>query len=1523
MKKLGVMFLALLMALTACLPGFAAGAGGMMDSTTRNAELSAFTDGAGHIYISGLGSPVNATLAKEIVSIDPYRILFLAQENVAAGIPATRLIALALDTMEETVITDEAADACVVGDHAYYIPVSDPMKVLRYALDTGASELACESKEPVERLYAVSEGAVAVLSGGISAYAIDMDGYTVYNREIAQEYAVFEGFDVYTTADGSLYAHTGTESVLLDSNVAAWAVLQDKVYYLTQNSGLLSLKAYDPLAGLWRVILPVCQFMQPQLTASQSLLFMLSRDNTVYTVDPESGAMTKHTALPAMDSYTLENGAKIESYRIEAVSGQLNVLGLVRQAAEAPAFTFVQYAEQTVETETMYRLLSAYVIQNEDTVYALLQPAEQYTLLQYGSRGEAVSAIQDPLLKLGYYDYRVDGIFGWRTEDAIELLQADLGLAVTGAADADLQKLILSGTLEAYNPYRALAKGDRGSRVLTMQQRLRKLGYLADGADAIFGSRTQAAVSLFQRENNLRETGVADEGTLKLLYSKAASACSVYIELVRGDSGYRVRELNDRLKKLYYLEGSTGSNYTSATISAVRKFQTVAGLKQTGIATPEVQKALFDKKAPENPDFITLRRGDDNERVKQMQNRLNDLGYHAGVADGSYGKNTQIAVKLFQRIAGLKATGTADVETLRRLFAKDAPEYKEPEKIGVPVVSVEGYTAVENGVYVIDDTISTVLLNWYADGDVASYSIRISDANGAVLAEESAVTSEMMSLPVEGIVPGMLYTLTVTAHPQENANDSATAAELSFMRAVQPEEPEAAITSLVILPAGSYESADGYLVFNADAALAWGATGEVFGYTWRVTDADGDVMAGYANDNISVTDSVELKAADFPAGNVYTLTVEVYSPVDTAPALTESLSFSFAAPQQDEEPGDDQPGEEDNAEDTKTDDENQSSSGQPGDGQTNEGESSTDAPAGENQNGETEGENQSGATEGETYVVIDMSVWPEGDHPLTEAGYLLSEDTTFRWQVTGNPYGYAYRIFDPNGNGVTGYESQELTKEESLTIREADFALDATYTLTLYAFEDPAVQPMVLSVPFVYPSDLNAPAGGDVVDEPENIQPVDRRALYQDFYSRYCTMEEGVVLADVTGDGKAEMIVKRVGGQTIEGYVYTVDETTATVVQIDTVVMMPAHAGGTVGWYLVPNGESWALVEETDNMWQGYGEASFMKYVLSENGERIALDSGWITDQEPACVDADGRLLDFLIDEFGGMVADAISPGYVIYRSNSLARLTMDVLYMEAHDTLYGEVGVVSVGLSSLEDSGEDNGISGEVVENIGGAADTVIDAMEDAIADATDDSSEIAENIGGAADTVIDAMEEAIADATDDGSEIAENIGGAVDGMIEMTEDMLEQMPDPGLIKLLNMTYSEISNELSGLNWFDSMDNLGVWFADGYYATENGDVSVYFEFYEDPASGTAYPGGMTVMDFNNAGAWVTDQLRTGMTYAEVRALQWESIGDMQAVEDGTGVVDAYPEQGCSMTLVFDSASDNAVLTTVMIMYFE
>jgi peptidoglycan hydrolase-like protein with peptidoglycan-binding domain len=53
--------------------------------------------------------------------------------------------------------------------------------------------------------------------------------------------------------------------------------------------------------------------------------------------------------------------------------------------------------------------------------------------------------------------------------------------------------------------------------------------------------------------------------------------------------------------------------------------------------------------------------------VRDVQRKLNDLGYHAGPADGLFGPKTRSALRAFQEEKDLHANGRIDVETLAAL----------------------------------------------------------------------------------------------------------------------------------------------------------------------------------------------------------------------------------------------------------------------------------------------------------------------------------------------------------------------------------------------------------------------------------------------------------------------------------------------------------------------------------------------------------------------------------------------------------------------------------------------------------------------------------------------------------------------------------------------------------------------------------------------------------------------------------------------------------------------------------------
>ena len=84
-------------------------------------------------------------------------------------------------------------------------------------------------------------------------------------------------------------------------------------------------------------------------------------------------------------------------------------------------------------------------------------------------------------------------------------------------------------------------------------------------------------------------------------------------------------------------------------------------------------------KPAEPASLPTLRRGNKNKYVKEVQEKLIKLGYNLGIcgADGDFGTATENAVKQFQRDHGLTADGVVGPKTYAALDAAEKPA-KEP-----------------------------------------------------------------------------------------------------------------------------------------------------------------------------------------------------------------------------------------------------------------------------------------------------------------------------------------------------------------------------------------------------------------------------------------------------------------------------------------------------------------------------------------------------------------------------------------------------------------------------------------------------------------------------------------------------------------------------------------------------------------------------------------------------------------------------------------------------------------------------
>lgn len=246
--------------------------------------------------------------------------------------------------------------------------------------------------------------------------------------------------------------------------------------------------------------------------------------------------------------------------------------------------------------------------------------ADNYVLIQSGTRGLAVLRLQGRLVDLGYYKITPDGLYNSDDIAAIRLFQQINGLNITGLGDlATQQTLYADYALRAdagqgvnpAMPDAPLKVGATGEAVRAMQSRLLVLKYLTGKADGIFGTQTARAVTNFQDKNKLKKDGIAGSQTLNALYSA----------------------------------------------SAIPNEQTIT-------TTPQPSPS------PQTPTVLKI--GDRGQEVLSMQSRLIALGYLKGGADGIFGPATFLSLKAFQERNRLDADGIAGRLTLAKLQSTSA-----------------------------------------------------------------------------------------------------------------------------------------------------------------------------------------------------------------------------------------------------------------------------------------------------------------------------------------------------------------------------------------------------------------------------------------------------------------------------------------------------------------------------------------------------------------------------------------------------------------------------------------------------------------------------------------------------------------------------------------------------------------------------------------------------------------------------------------------------------------------------------
>lgn len=139
----------------------------------------------------------------------------------------------------------------------------------------------------------------------------------------------------------------------------------------------------------------------------------------------------------------------------------------------------------------------------------------------------------------------------------------------------------------------ALGNGAAGTVVSDLQHRLNDLGYFDGEVTGRYDTATIAAVKHVQKDLGLAQSGITTPELQEVLFSNDAPVSAGLVDLAEGRSGPVVKKLQTALQTLGLYTGDLDSVYDLDVANAVRLFQGACGYDVNGIASAEMQQALY------------------------------------------------------------------------------------------------------------------------------------------------------------------------------------------------------------------------------------------------------------------------------------------------------------------------------------------------------------------------------------------------------------------------------------------------------------------------------------------------------------------------------------------------------------------------------------------------------------------------------------------------------------------------------------------------------------------------------------------------------------------------------------------------------------------------------------------------------------------------------------------------------------------------------------------------------------------
>ncbi|MEW5855601.1 MAG: peptidoglycan-binding protein [Myxococcota bacterium] len=304
------------------------------------------------------------------------------------------------------------------------------------------------------------------------------------------------------------------------------------------------------------------------------------------------------------------------------------------------------------------------------------------TGLGVGDKSAQVKSAERMLKRAGFSPGKVDREFTANTEKAVKEFQSAAGMAATGQIDAKTMKRLKGVDRRIQRSGgMTVGPGQRGARVLKVEQRLKKLGYDVGKVDGTFDQQTGRAVRAFKTDQPGRQGGgaaIGKPGQKLLRQETAALAHDPYHARVKpsarrreldrvvekaarkthadgstglglGSEGRSVRYVQGHLKSAGFDPKHVDGKFDERTEGALKSYQRREGIPVTGRVDAQtwrhLRHATLEARGPTTPKQEI---GERSSAVKRTEKLLKRLGYNPGKVDGTYTAATERAVDRFR-----------------------------------------------------------------------------------------------------------------------------------------------------------------------------------------------------------------------------------------------------------------------------------------------------------------------------------------------------------------------------------------------------------------------------------------------------------------------------------------------------------------------------------------------------------------------------------------------------------------------------------------------------------------------------------------------------------------------------------------------------------------------------------------------------------------------------------------------------------------------------------------------------------